>query len=48
MGFLHRFWHTHGFINLKMYVRTQNLAFVHTYTFRIKSTESLIHEAPDV
>ncbi len=36
----------YGFINLKTFVRTQNLAFVRTYTFRIKSTESFIHEAP--
>ncbi len=25
---------------------TQNLAFVHTYTFRMKSTESFINETP--
>jgi len=45
-GFLRRFWRTHGFINLKTFVRTQNLAFVHTYTFRMKSTESFINETP--
>ncbi len=36
----------HGFINLKTFVRMQNLAFVHTYTFRMKSTESFINETP--
>ncbi len=40
------FWRTHGFINLKTCVRTQNLAFLRKYTFRMKSTESFIHEAP--
>ncbi len=45
-GFLCMFWHTHAFINLKTFVRMQNLAFVRTYTFRMKSTESFIHEAP--
>ncbi len=29
-------------------MRTQNLAFVRTYTFRMKSTESFINETPDV
>ncbi len=41
------FWHKHGFINLKMLVRTQNLSFMCTYTFRMKSTESIIDEIPD-
>ncbi len=45
-GFLHRFWCTHGLINLKTSVHTQNLAFVPTYTFRMKSTESFINEPP--
>ncbi len=36
------FWCMHAFINLKTFVRTQNLAF------RMKSTESFIHEAPGV
>ncbi len=35
----------YGFINLETFVRMQNLAFVHTYTFRMKSKESFIHEA---
>ncbi len=39
-------WRTHAFINLKTFVRMQNLAFVRMYTFRITSTESFIHEAP--
>ncbi len=39
-------WRTHTFINLKHFERTQNLAFVLTYTFRMKSTESFKHEAP--
>ncbi len=47
-GFLRMFWCTHAFINLKTFVRTQNRAFVRTYTFRMKSTESFIHEAPDL
>ncbi len=37
-----------GFINQKTFVRTQNLAFVPTYTFRMNSTYSFIHEAPGV
>ncbi len=37
----------HGFINLKTFVHTQNLGFVRTYTFRMKSTEISIHEAPE-
>ncbi len=41
-------WCTNAFINLKTFVRTQNLAFVRMYTFRMKSTESFIHEAPGV
>ncbi len=45
-GFLCRFWHTHGFINLKKIKHMQNLAFVRTYTFRMKSTESFINETP--
>ncbi len=36
--------HTHGFINLKTFVHMQNLAFVRTYTFGMKSTESFINE----
>ncbi len=44
-GILRRVWHTHGFINLKTCVRKQILAFVCTYPFRMKSTESFIHEA---
>ncbi len=44
-GFLLMFWRKHAFINLKTFVRTQNLAFVRTYTFRMKSTDSFIHEA---
>ncbi len=44
--FLRRFWRMHGFINLKKFTRTQNLAFVHMYTFRMKSTESFINETP--
>ncbi len=47
-GYLRRFWRTHGFINLKTFVRTQNFAFVPTYTFRMKSTESFINETPDL
>ncbi len=46
-GFLHRFWRMHGFINLKKITRTQNLAFVRTYIFRMKSTESFINETPE-
>ncbi len=45
-GIFAMFWRTHAFINLKTFVRMQNLAFVRTYTFRMKSTESFIHEAP--
>ncbi len=37
---------TYAFIILKTFVRTQNLAFVRTYTFRMKSMESFIHKAP--
>ncbi len=44
--FVCRFWCTHGFINLKKKKHTQNLAFVHTDTFRMKSTESFINETP--
>ncbi len=44
-GFLRMFWRTHAFINLKTFVHMQNLAFVRTYTFMMKSTESFIHEA---
>ncbi len=40
------FWRMHAFINLKTFVRMQNLAFVHTYTFRMKPTLSFTHEAP--
>ncbi len=36
----------HGFINLKKFTRTLNLAFVRTYTFRMKSTESFINKTP--
>ncbi len=36
----------YGFINLKTLVRMQNLTFVPTYTFRMKSTGSFINEAP--
>jgi len=32
-GILHRFWHMHGFINLK--------TFVHVHTFKMKSAKSL-------
>ncbi len=42
------FWRAHAFINLNIFVRTQNLAFVRTYTFRMTSTESFIHETPGV
>ncbi len=38
----------HPFINLKTFVRTQNLASVRMYTFRMKSTVSFIHETPGV
>ncbi len=38
----------HAFINLIKFTRTQNLAFVHTNTFRMKSTDSFINETPDV
>ncbi len=41
-GFLLIFWRTHAFINLKTFVRTQNLAFVRAYTFRSKSTMSIV------
>ncbi len=42
------FWHTHAFINMKKTgIHLQNLTFMHTSTFRMKSTESFIHEAPD-
>lgn len=34
-------------INLKTFVRTQNLSCVRRYTFRMKFTESVIHEALD-
>ncbi len=44
-GFYRRFWRTHAFINLKTFLRTQNLALVRT--FRMKSTESFTHEVPD-
>ncbi len=46
-GSLRRFWHTHGFINLKEFTHTHNLALGHTSTFRMKSTESFINETPD-
>ncbi len=36
------------FINLKKCTRMQNLAFVRTYTFMMKSTESFINETPGV
>ncbi len=36
----------HGFINLKKFTRTLNLAFVRTYTFRMKSTEIFINKTP--
>ncbi len=36
-----------GFLRMFWYV-LQNRAFVRTYTFRMKSTESFIHEAPDL
>ncbi len=32
----------------KKLTRTHNLAFVRTYTFRMKSTESFINETPGV
>ncbi len=38
----------HGFINLKTFTCMQNLAFVCTYTFRMKSMESFINKTPDV
>ncbi len=41
-------WRIHGFINLKNFVRTQNLAFVPKYTFRMRSMESFIIETPGV
>ncbi len=41
------FWRMHAFINLKTFVRMQNLAFVHTYTFRMKPTLSFTHEAQE-
>ncbi len=34
----------HGFINLEKFTCKQNLAFVLTYTFRMKSMESFINE----
>ncbi len=34
------------FINLKKFTHTLNLAFVCTYTFRMKSTESFINKTP--
>ncbi len=40
------FWRSFVFINLKTFVRMQNLAFVRSFTFRMKSTERFIHEAP--
>ncbi len=39
---------SHFSVNLKTCVHTQNLAFVRTYTFMIKSMESFIHEAPEL
>ncbi len=47
-GYLRRFWHTHGFINLKEFTHTQNLALGHTSTFRMKSMESFINETPGI
>ncbi len=41
--FLHMFWRV--LINLKTFVHTHNLAFVHTYTFRMKSSDSFILDA---
>ncbi len=38
----------HGFINLETFMRTQNLAFVCTHTFKRKSTGSFIHEDPGI
>ncbi len=35
-------------LNLKTFVRMQNQAFVTIYTFKMKSTESFIHEAPEL
>ncbi len=43
-GIYKGFWRAHGFINLKNCVRMQNLG----KTFRMKSMESFINEAPDV
>jgi len=40
---LRRFWRTHGFINLKTFVRTQILPYVRTHTLRMKSTQSFMH-----
>lgn len=45
---MHMFWRTHAFINLTTFVRTQNQAFVPTHTFRMKSMECFINEAPGV
>ena len=38
---------THGFINLNIFGRTQNLAFGRTYTFCNDPTHSFINETPD-
>ncbi len=43
-----RFLHMYSFINQKTSVLMENLPFVHTQTFRMKSMQSCTHKAPDV